>query len=56
MAFPDFPFSRETAEYYLQKWHGKGWYTYSETLGNGELTQEGLKHAGSVGIVTQTDE
>lgn len=56
MSLPEFPFTQEKAEYYLQKWNNKGWYVYSNILGDGKLTSDGLKQARSVGILTKLDD
>lgn len=55
MSLPEFPFSKEKAENYLQKWHNKGWYIYSDTLDDGKLTPQGLQRARSVGILSKID-
>ncbi|MDQ0189367.1 hypothetical protein JI721_16785 [Alicyclobacillus cycloheptanicus] len=53
MSLSEFPFTQEKAESYLQKWHNKGWYFYSSTLGDGKLTSEGIKQARRVGVLTK---
>ena len=56
LSLPDFQFPKERADYFLKKWHDKGWYTYVGSLDDGKLTSQGLKQARAVGILTKVDD